>query len=239
MNKVKEKLIIEMEKKLAQKDTDHHNEMNDKAAELKELQDMVYKANENLDKARLDATNKLEEQKKDERILNEQTIDSISGDLKKREKEFQRTLKNMSYRHKEEVENLIAKMENDYKHQKDQNDIKIKSLNNDHDKKLDSFLKQLNDSQLKLKDITAEKDRQMFEFENEKKIQMADMQRLLEEKFIIEKNEKILFLNKDFDMKMDRKEKEHDQQLARVKFQTSMEKQKVIRANHMNSELGT
>ena len=195
MNEVKEKLIIEMEKKLAQKDTDHHDQMNEKATELKELQDMVCKANENLDEARLDATNKLEKHKEYERILNEQTIDSMRGELKKREKEFQRTLKNMSSRHKEEVENLIAKLENEIKHQKDQNDINIKSLNNDHDKKLDSFLKKLNDSQMKLKDISAEKHRQMFEFENETKIQMADMQRLLEEKFIIEKNEKILFLS--------------------------------------------
>ena len=47
------------------------------------------------------------------------------------------------------------------------------------------------------------------------------------------------FLNKDFDMKMKRKEKEHVQQLDRVKFQNSMEKQQVIsRANHITSELG-
>ena len=47
-----------------------------------------------------------------------------------------------------------------------------------------------------------------------------------------------MFLNKDFEMKLERKETEHDQQIARAKFQASMEEQKVIRANHLNFELG-
>merc|ERR1711860_419126 len=105
VKKVKEDMILEMERKLTQKDIDHHDEMNDKAIELKELQEMVYKANESLDRARVEATKKLEEQKEDEKGLNDQTIESLSGELKKREKEFQRKLKNMEYRHKEEVEN--------------------------------------------------------------------------------------------------------------------------------------
>ena len=238
VNKVKEDMILEMEKKLTQKDIDHHDEMNDKAIELKELQDMVYKANENLDRARVEAANKLEEQKEDEKGLNDQTIESLSGELKKREKEFQRILKSMEYRHKEEVKNLERKRDSDVNYLQDQYDLKIKSLKIDHDKELEGFMKKLNDTQNELERISAEKDQQMFEHENEMSIQMADMQRLLEEKFMSEKNEKILFLNKDFEMKLERKETEHDQQIARAKFQASMEEQKVIRANHLNFELG-
>merc|ERR1712137_1265424 len=125
VKKVKEDMILEMEKKLAQKDIDHHDEMNDKAIELKELQDMVYKAHENLDRARVEAANKLEEQKEDEKGLNDQTIESLSGELKKREKEFQRILKSMEYRHKEEVQNLEKKRDNDVNYLKDQYDLKI------------------------------------------------------------------------------------------------------------------
>ena len=235
---MKEDMILEMEKKLAQKDIDHHDEMNDKAIELKELQDMVYKANENLDRARVEAANKLEEQKEDEKGLNDQTIESLSGELKKREKEFQRKLKNIEQRYKEEVENLERKRDNDVSYLKDQYDLKIKSLKIDHEKELQSIIKKLNDTQNELERISAEKDQQIFEHENEMKIQMADMQRLLEEKFMSEKNEKISFLNKDFEMKLERKETEHDQHIARAKFQASMEEQKVIRANHLNFELG-
>merc|ERR1711860_145127 len=83
-----------------------------------------------------------------------------------------------------------------------------------------SLMMKLNDTQNELERITAEKDQQMFEHENEMKIQMADMQRFLEEKFMSEKNET-----------------EYDQQIARAKFQASMEEQKVIRANHFNFEL--
>ena len=103
---------------------------------------------------------------------------------------------------------------------------------------LERFLKKLNETQIKLEDLSAEKERQMFEHENEMKIQMADMQRLLEDKFMSENNGKILFLNKDFEMRMERKEAEQDHKIARVKFQASMEKQKAIRANHLNFELG-
>ena len=238
VNKVKEDMILEMEKKLTQKDIDHHEEMNDKAIELKELQDMVYKANENLDRARVEAANKLEEQKEDEKGISDQTIESLSGELKKTQKEFQRILKNMEYCHKEEVKNLERKRDNDVSYLQDQYDLKIKSLKIDHDKELEGFMKKLNDTQNELERISAEKDQQMFEHENEMKIQMADMQRFLEEKFMSEKNEKISFLNKDFEMKLERKETEHDQQIARAKFQASMEEQKVIRANHLNFELG-
>ena len=235
---MKEDMILEMEKKLSQKDIDHQKEMNGKAVELKELQDMVYKANENLDKARVESSKKLEEQKEDEKGFSDQTIDSLSGELRKREKEFQRILKSMEYRHKEEVKNLERKRDNDVNYLKDQYDLKIKSLKIDHEKERKSLMKKLNDTQNELERITAEKDQQMFEHENEMKIQMADMQRFLEEKFMSEKNEKISFLNKDFEMKLERKETEHDQQIARAKFQASMEEQKVIRANHLNFELG-
>ena len=239
VNKVKEDMILEMEKKLTQKDIDHHEEMNDKAIELKELQDMVYKANENLDRARVEAAaNKLEEQKEDKKGISDQTIESLSGELRKREKEFQRKLKDMEHRYKEEVENMERKRDIDVSYLKVQYDLKIKSLKIDHDKELEGFMKKLNDTQNEVERISAEKDQQMFEHENEMSIQMADMQRLLEEKFMSEKNEKISFLNKDFEMKLERKETEHDQQIARAKFQASMEEQKVIRANHLNFELG-
>ena len=232
VNKVKEDMILEMEKKLTQKDIDHHEEMNDKAIELKELQDMVYKANENLDRARVEAAaNKLEEQKEDKKGISDQTIESLSGELRKREKD-------MEHRYKEEVENMERKRDIDVSYLKVQYDLKIKSLKIDHDKERKSLMKKLNDTQNELERITAEKDQQMFEHENEMKIQMADMQRFLEEKFMSEKNEKISFLNKDFEMKLERKETEHDQQIARAKFQASMEEQKVIRANHLNFELG-
>ena len=231
---MKQDMILEMEKKLTQKDINHYDEMNDKAIELKELQDMVYKADENLERANLEAANKLD----DEKGLIDQTINSMSEELKKREKEFQRKLKIMDCRHREELEKLHKKRDNDLNHLKDQYDLKIKSLKIDHDKELEGFLKKLDETQIKLEDVSAEKERQMFEHENEMKIQMADMQRLLEEKFISERNEKILFLNKDFEMRMERKEAEHDHKIARVKFQASMEKQKVIRANHLNFELG-
>ena len=66
-------MILEMEKKLTQKDINHYDEMNDKAIELKELQDMVYKADENLERANLEAANKLD----DEKGLIDQTINSI------------------------------------------------------------------------------------------------------------------------------------------------------------------
>jgi len=184
-----------------------------------------------------EAAKKLEEQKEDEKGFSDQTIDSLSGELKKREKEFQRILKNMEYRHKEEVKNLERKRDNDVNYLQDQYDLKIKSLKIDHEKELQSIIKKLNDTQNELERITAEKDQQMFDHENEMKIQMADMQRFLEEKFMSEKNEKISFLNKDFEMKLERKETEHDQHIARAKFQASMEEQKVIRANHLNFEL--
>ena len=235
---MKQDMILEMEKKLSQKDINHYDEMNDKAIELKELQNMVYKANENLDRARVEAAKKLEEQRDDEKGLNDQTVDNMSGELKKREKEFQRILKNMDCRHKEELENLHKKRDNDLRHLKDQYDLKIKKLKIDHDKELENFSKKLNETQIKLEDVSAEKERQIFEHENEMKIQMADMQRHLEEKFMSEKNEKTLFLDKDFEMRMERMEAEHDQQIARVKFQASLEEQKAIRANHLNFELG-
>ena len=70
---MKQDMILEMEKKLTQKDINHYDEMNDKAIELKELQDMVYKADENLERANLEAANKLD----DEKGLIDQTINSI------------------------------------------------------------------------------------------------------------------------------------------------------------------
>ena len=70
------------------------------------------------------------------------------------------------------------------------------------------------------------------------KIQLADLQRHLEQRFSTEKDEKIMILNKDFEMKIERKETDYKQQLSRIKFQNNMEEQKVIRANNLISELG-
>ena len=176
--------------------------------------------------------------REEERIQREQTVDNMKGEFKKREMEWQRRLKNMDTRHKNEVEDLNKEMEDALHHQKDQYDIKVKSLSNDHEKELDSVMMQLNDSQKELAEVTAEKAQQMFEHENEMKIQLTDLQRQLEDKFLLEKNEKIMVMNKDFEMKMERKEAGHDQDLERVKFQTSLEEQKVIRANNLNFELG-
>ena len=236
--KTKEEMTLEMERKVAQIENDNFDQMNKKDLELKDLQERVYKANENLDKARVESANKLEQLREDERILREQTVDNMKGEFRKREMEWQRRLKNMDTRHKNEVEDLNKEMEDALHHQKDQFDIKVKSLNNDHEKELDSVMMQLNDSQKVLAEVTAEKAQQMFEHENEMKIQLTDLQRQLEDKFLLEKNEKIMFMNKDFEMKMDRKKMDHDQELARIKFQTSLEEQKVIRANNLNFELG-
>ena len=43
----------------------------------------------------------------------------------------------------------------------------------------------------------------MFDHENEMKIHLADLQRHLEQRFSTEKDEKIMILNKDFEMKID------------------------------------
>ena len=67
VNQVKEDLTLEMEKKLAQRDMDHHDEMKERAIELKELQDQLSTTNENLDQARLESANKLEQQREEER----------------------------------------------------------------------------------------------------------------------------------------------------------------------------
>ena len=238
VNQVKEDLTLEMEKKLAQRDMDHHDEMKERAIELKELQDQLSKTNENLDQARLESANKLEQQREEERILRETTVDNMNKEFQKKEKEFKRRLNNMDIRHKEKVEDLNKDMENALKHQKDQYNIKAKSMSNDHDKELEIVKKQLDDANKKLEAVSAEKVQEMFDHENEMKIQLADLQRHLEQRFSTEKDEKIMMLNKDFEMKIERKETEQEQQLSRIKFQNNMEEQKVLRANNLISELG-
>ncbi len=238
VNQVKEDLTLEMEKKLAQRDMDHHDEMKERAIELKELQDQLSKTNENLDQARLESANKLEQQREEERILRETTVDNMNKEFQKKEKEFKRRLNNMDIRHKEKVEDLNKDMENALKHQKDQYNIKAKSMSNDHDKELEIVKKQLDDANKKLEAVSAEKVQEMFDHENEMKIHLADLQRHLEQRFSTEKDEKIMMLNKDFEMKIERKETEQEQQLSRIKFQNNMEEQKVLRANNLISELG-
>ena len=53
INKTKEEMTLEMERKVAQIENDNFDQMNKKDLELKDLQERVYKANENLDKARV------------------------------------------------------------------------------------------------------------------------------------------------------------------------------------------
>lgn len=238
VNKVKGDLTLEMEKKLAQRDIDHHDEIKERAIELKELQGQLCKLNEHLDQARLESANKLEQQREDERILREKTVDNMKAEFQKKEKEFKRRQKVMDTRHKQEVEDLNKDMEKALHHQKDQYNIKVKSMRNDFDKELETVKKQLDDSQKKLEAVSAEKDQQMFDHESDIRVKLADLQRHLEEQFSIEKDEKLLVQEKDFEMKMERKVTEHEQQLSRIKFQHAMEEQKVIRANNLNFKHG-
>ena len=143
----------------------------------------------------------------------------------------------MDTRHKQEVEDW-KDMEIALHHQKDQFNIKIKSMRNDYDKELETVKKQLADSQKKLEAVSNEQDQQMFDHESDLKVKLAELQRHLEEQFSNEKDEKLMILEKDFEMKIERKETEHQQQLSMIKFQHAMEEQKVIRANNLNFEHG-
>ena len=68
--------------------------------------------------------------------------------------------------------------------------------------------------------------------------QLTNLQRELEEKHSKEEKEKIFWLTKEFEMKLQRQENEHEKQIERQKFQTTNEEAKVIRANNLNFELG-
>ena len=122
--------------------------------------------------------------------------------------------------------------------QKAEHETKIKSITNSHEKEVNGMKKQIKDTKKELETVCAEKAQQKFDNENEIKIQLTNLQRELEEKHSKEEKEKIYWLTKEFEMKLQRQENEHEKQIERQKFQTTNEEAKVTRANNLNFELG-
>ena len=238
LKKIENEMDEETKKELKQKMDNHNELMDNKEKELGDLQAEKEKANEDLDKAKKDGQDKVKQQADEERKLREETVDKLGEDLKKKEEDWKRRLANKDARKKEEEENLKATMSDDLQYQKDQHEISKKSILYEHEKEVGTLTKDLSDKKKDLDAILAEKSQQMFDNENEIISKLADQKKQMEEKFLAEVKEKNLILNKEFEMQVEKLEKDHEQQLARVNQKKTSEEQKVIRANNMNNELG-
>ena len=133
LTRIKKEMDEEMKKELEQKEEGHRDLMKEKEEEQEQLQEDAKTATENLEKAKTDGKDRLEQQAEEERVLREETVDNLRGELKKKEEDWIKRLENKDARRKEEEENLKAIMTADDQHQKDQHEIAKKNLEYEHE----------------------------------------------------------------------------------------------------------
>merc|ERR1712157_61524 len=110
------------------------------------VQEDAKTATENLDKAKTDGEDRLQQQSEELSVLREETVDNLRAELKKKEEDWIRRLENKDARRKEEEENLKAIMAADDQDQKDKHGIAKKKLENEHEKEVEIITKELADT---------------------------------------------------------------------------------------------
>ena len=238
IDKTKDEKKIEMEKKMAELEVDNHDKMNEKQLELKRAQEDLKTNERDVDMARTETEAKCEQQREDEKILREQTVNSMKEEFNMKDKDYQRRYTNKDMEHKAAIEELNKKKESDFVHLRDMNRTEIKELTNNYLKNSEDLTAQTSKTKKELEAAASEMEKEEFEHEHDLKIKMADQEREIEEAFLNEVKEKIIFWNNDVRMRKNFMAKTHDQLLAKVKFQIHEEEQKAKRAKDLNFELG-
>ena len=238
IDKTKEEKKIFMEKKLAEVESDNHDEMIKKKVELTQAQEEVKNIQHDADMAKVENERNLEQQREEERLVREQTVNSMKEEFAMKDRDFQRQYTLKDAEHKAIIEELNKKKESDFVHLRDLNRTEIKQMTNDHQIKVEELTAQIKKTQKELEAATSEMAKQLFDHQHDLKIKLADQERETEQAYVIEANEKLVFWRNDVQMRKKLMDETHEQNLAKVKFQIKEEEQKAIRAKDLNFELG-
>ena len=112
IDKTKEEKRIFMEKELARVESENHDEMIKKKVELTQAQEEVKNIQHDADMAKVENERNLEQQREEEKLIREQTVNSMKEEFMMKDRDFQRQYTLKDAEHKATVEELNKKKEN-------------------------------------------------------------------------------------------------------------------------------
>ena len=238
MSKMEENIEEANEEKITKMQNEHIENTRKKDTEIKQLQKEISSSENKRNKEKDDQMANMRKQCDDERKYYIELLQNEKSDAKKNKQEMEDLMKNQVDRYNKLIQDLEMDIRRNHEYDEEINIIKVKELEDKHSIIETKYKIQLVEAKRNIKKLEDEINHQKSEFMNTMKINLANLESDLTEKFKAEKAAKIHAVKEDCQYWINVKEEELNQALEIAKYDANLVYERAVRMERRCNDLG-
>ena len=238
MSKMKENIEEANEEKITKMQNEHIENTRKKDTEIKQLQKEISSSENKRNKEKDDQMANMRKQCDDERKYYIELLHNEKSDAKKNKQEMEDLMKNQVDRYNKLIQDLEMDIRRNHEYDEEINIIKVKELEDKHSIIETKYKIQLVEAKRNIKKLEDDINHQKSEFMNTMKINLANLESDLTEKFKAEKAAKIHAVKEDCQYWINVKEEELNQALEIARYDANLVYERAVRMERRCNDLG-